>query len=588
MNSLSGRYILIFLAILVIPVFVLGILLDTRYYRQLKNSALAKNQELTDRIGVSLDTEIVQIQILSAGLINDLNFLDSCERYMAAVGSEASHSAAIGIEAHLDSFFRYTSRIGIIYLSFPGRPAFYYQNYPVTRSREFGADDLLNAARENPGVNQTLSDLFGVNPAGIDRPMLSIAVSPSSTNTRDGLEAMLLSFRLPLLDDIHSAGIHGGDTTVLTDGRGGILLASGPPLPSDIGVLDDLDVDLLETGSPLRAGRRRSRGTYLVTSASFESTDWRLYRILDYNRFVRPLLRSRSVTYVFFVFLSLVFVFYTLVFFRSLLRPLQNIIHRMSLAETGDYTVRVPVDGHGEMAHLATAFNSMITEIRRLTEEGRAREAEKNRYEMEALQYRIHPHFVANTLNSIRIMADAENAPHISEMSVSLMRLITESFNKGGRLISLGDEMMNLESYIHIMKVRFGELIELEFDIPDDLKDQQILKMMLQPIVENSVLHGIRESDRPGLIRIAAGLIGDVLSVSVEDNGAGIPEGELEQLLQVPTANRNRGFTPIGIYNVNRRIMLNYGDGYGLAISSRRGDGTTVILRVPAAQADDE
>lgn len=539
-----------------------------------------RDQELTDQVGASLDNEIAQIQILSAGLINNLQFLDACETYESSTETGTSHTSALDIEAHLSDFFRYTSKIGMIYLLFPEKPFISFQNYPLIGFQEFKSQEYLQPALEKPGINHTIPELFGVNPLVREKPMLSIAVSPSPTNSHDGLEVMLLSFRIPVLSEILVMDRQPGSQVFLADSDGRILLAGEF---GTITGLEDLDLATSEYENPVRT----PHGTYLVSFSQMSSTGWRLYRILDYEQILRPLLRYRRGTYLMFAFLSLVFVIFTFVFFRSLLRPLQTIIGQMSIVETGDYSVQVPVEGHGEMAHLGEAFNRMTSEIGRLTDESLEREAEKNRYEMEALQYRIHPHFVANTLNSIRIMADAEDSPHIAEMSASLMRLITESFNKGGRLITIEDEKISLQSYIHIMKVRFGELIDLRFRLPDKLLSQKILKMMLQPLVENSVLHGIRETDRMGLIEITGALEHEALLIEVIDNGAGIPEDVLAGILENPVDHQTQGFTRIGIHNVHRRIQLNYGEGYGLSIVSRTGKGTTVTLRLPADLVED-
>lgn len=203
MKTLSGRYIAIFLMILVLPVFFARILLDGRYYNKLKDAALTNNQKLTEQMGISLDEEILQIQILSAGLINDLDFLDSSERYVSAGSSDREHLANRELEAHLNTFFRYINKIGEIHLFFENKPRISYQNYPVTGS--LGLEDLsyLEPAKKYPGVNYVVPGLFGVTSKDVGNPLLSIAVSPSSTNTRNGLEVMLLSFKLHCFPSTH-------------------------------------------------------------------------------------------------------------------------------------------------------------------------------------------------------------------------------------------------------------------------------------------------------------------------------------------------------------------------------------------------
>ena len=581
MASLSGRYILIFLLILVLPVFLLGVVLDIRYFSRLRESAIEQMQDLVDQVAGTLDTEISQIQILSAALINNFDFLKTCEDYTAAADDRERNSLRLELDRHLTDVFSYTNKIGTVYLFFPDRELFYYHNYPTNRPVLNVDRTLILPALDRKGINHVIPDLKGVNPVEAERPMLSIAVSPGESYSRHGLEAVIVSFRIGLLDMIDQGrGPAGRASMVVASGDGRVLLAS----PAEAGL-----APAVTAAGGLRDGLvvQDDGSAYLVSSSGIASTDWRVFRAVDYKGFIRPLRRARWFTYVSFGLLSIFFILYTLLFFRGMVRPLRTVIHRMEIVASGDYGAQVPVEGPSEFAALGTAFNRMTSEIRRLTAEAGRKEREKTRYEMEALQYRIHPHFVANTLNSIRLMAEAEGNGHISEMSASLMRLVTESFNEGGRTISLGDEIRNLESYIHIMRVRFGELIDVAYDIPRELESMVILKMLLQPIVENAVLHGIRETDRPGRIAIAAGISEKALSITIEDNGAGADQARLARCLEEPAPSSGRGFTRIGIFNVHRRIQLNYGPEYGLSVESRIGEGTVVTLRLPAEAEGD-
>ncbi len=573
-QSLSATYIRFFLLILVAPVFVAGVALDSVYFSRLKRSAVGQTDALVSQVASALETEINQIRILSASLANNVGFLRACGEFVRTTDDRDRYRLRGEIDEHLADFFNYTNRIGTVYLFFPDRELFYHHNYPTYTTVEYFDRSIYAPALERRARNFLIPDLVGINPIDSVRPLVSIAVSPAGGAAQHGLEAILVSFRASTLDRIHRGeGPAAGAHVVVTDDAGTILVGA----PGSERVLAPL-IGADQTSGVVTAGEGAN---FLVSAARIGRFGWQVYRATDYKSFIRPLQRTRWMTYALFVAMSLLFTAYTRLFFRDMINPLHVVIERMKTVESGDYDAQVPVEGPEEIAQLGEAFNQMTSEVRRLTTEANEREREKNRYEMEALQYRIHPHFVANALNSIRMMAAAADSPHIAEMSTSLMRLVTESFNKGGRYISIEDEVESLRSYIHIMKVRFGELIDLKIDIPRELLPRRILKMLLQPIVENSVLHGIRESNRAGIVEVAARAGSCTLTITVRDNGAGVDPEILGRLLEGPAPESSRGLTRIGLFNVHRRIALNYGEDYGLAVRNAPTGGAEVRLTLP-------
>ncbi|WP_319562219.1 sensor histidine kinase [Marispirochaeta sp.] len=577
--SIGSRYIRFFLFLLVMPVFFFGFLLDLRYSSRLRQAAIVQLQDLTDQIAASLNEEYKRIQILAAALINNNQFLEACRSYAHAVNNKEIYLLHQEIDDHVSAFFNYTNKMGTVYLVFPDQGLYYYQNYPTLHPVTNLNPEIYRSAVEKKGLNCTLSRLIGANPIEPQQPMFTIAVSPMEYSLPLGLEALIVSFRVRVMDEIaNGQGPAARACMALVDDKSDIILSS--PLTRAHHPLETYLTEQLAPSTGALVGIEKG-SSYLVTSAEIPSTGWRLYRAEDYKNFIEPLRRSRRATYLFFGLMSLGFIFYTRLFFKDLINPVAHVIEKMRIVETGDYSVQVPVEGPREIAALGTSFNRMITEVKRLTAETRAKEREKNQYEMEALQYQIHPHFLANTLNSIRLMADAEGSHHICKMSASLMRLVNESFNRGGQLISLEDEVSSLESYVHIMQIRFGELINICYDIPQELKSIQILKMLLQPIIENAILHGIRESENQGRIDLRVRVKNDQLKISIRDNGIGADEETLKGFLTKSAASSNSGFSGIGLYNIYRRIQLNYGTKYGMDIRSRPGEGTEVFLILP-------
>ena len=576
-DTLATRFIKVFALVLVLPVLATEIVIELVYFSRIRDAALEQNQRITLQTAETIETEFRQIQILAAALVNNADFVETCRAFAEATDERVAYELRNEIDGHVNSFFRYTNKIGTVYLFFRDRELYYYRNYPTVGTVPEIDRSLISPAVADRLQNYVIPELVGVNPVDRDRPLLSIAISPDDPAYRAGFEAVLISFRLTVLDLIQQRQ---EPLMAIVDPDGRAVLA-GPAFSAVEGRFT-----WPEGGDAIVSGGDESR--YLVTYATIPSADWRLVHASDYESLMKPLRRMRWITLLALGLLFVSFVVFTLLFFGDLVRPLRQVIERMRVVETGDYRVKVSVGGPTELAQLSSAFNQMTAQIDRLSVEMRAQESEKNRYEMEALQYRIHPHFVANTLNSIRLMAENEASNHIADMSASLMRLVNESFNRGGRMIRLLDEMKSLRSYVHIMKVRFGETFCLTEEIDPVAADLFLLKMLLQPIVENAVLHGIRESNRSGTIRIAAQVEGGTLQLCVEDNGPGIDQEIAEAALAAPSAASSGGVTGIGLYNVHRRILLNYGQSYGIAISGRTGGGTTVSISLPVIENPDD
>lgn len=204
-----------------------------------------------------------------------------------------------------------------------------------------------------------------------------------------------------------------------------------------------------------------------------------------------------------------------------------------------------------------------------------------------SLQSQINPHFLYNTLECIRGQALKEGSDDIAKITQALSRFFRYSISKQKNIVTLADELANVENYVTIQKYRFRDRFSLRIDIPDeeDILDSAIPKLALQPILENAIIHGFADRVTGGLITITGYITNDQLSITVSDNGCGMDHTALERLNEklrnkdVSTGGKNG--TGIGVQNVDRRLKLLFGDTYGLHISSIPGIGTDVELFLP-------
>ena len=267
---------------------------------------------------------------------------------------------------------------------------------------------------------------------------------------------------------------------------------------------------------------------------------------------------------------------------RKMYQPLNKVVSKMDYVATGSLRTRINVDNMGEdFAKLAIGFNSMMDEIEVLMEQVKLEQHQLEQIRFNALQSQIQPHFLYNTLDSITWMIEGERNDEAVFMISQLARLFRISLSKGHTIISIKDELQHAQSYMNIQKVRYKNKFQISFDIAPDILDCCIVKLILQPILENAINYGVREMDDCGEIIVRGSRQKDEILLTVTDNGMGIPEEEVEFLLTDTKRVHKKG-SGVGLVNVNNRIKILFGEQYGLHIESELDEGTTVSIKIPA------
>lgn len=332
----------------------------------------------------------------------------------------------------------------------------------------------------------------------------------------------------------------------------------------------------------------------ILISCPIPGTDWHLFEGSPFSVLLRDSLPLLLTVSTIFLTAIVAAVLLSSLAGRRLLNPFQEIIEQMNPINDGNLNQRISPQKYNELNILVNHFNHMMERIQKLVEANANYAEEKRLLEMETLQSQINPHFLYNSLTTIRWMAAMARAENVCQALFALGNIIRPVFSQPGIFWSLETEQTFVENFIDIMDYRFGIKTEHTFDIPESLFALPVLRFILQPIVENFFQHGLQaciDAGQPGSIRIRAEQGLQWLDLYVQDNGAGIEENLLAQLnerLQNGAADSvSSDFkTGIGLANVNRRILLQYGKGSGLFIWSRAGHGTTVRIRMGISSDD--
>lgn len=323
---------------------------------------------------------------------------------------------------------------------------------------------------------------------------------------------------------------------------------------------------------------------YYVQCRELSSPGWYVASILPAKDIYQPgnMLSSKMLLIVAVVTILAYLVAYFLS--RSTLDRLSLLSKTMETVENGDTAIRLESSGDDEVAQLIRSFNQMMDQMDTLMEEKVEYGRQIKNLELKALQAQINPHFLYNSLDLINCTAINHNVPEISKMVNSLGKFYRLSLSKGKETIPLRDEIKHVQLYLEIQNMRFDNRIQVEWNLDPAADDCQIIKIILQPLIENAVIHGIFEKPtKSGKLTVSTCRSNDGIRIVIQDDGVGMDEETRLINFSTPVSgaisDTKGGY---GVRNIHDRIKLAYGEAYGLSCSSVIGQGTTVTVYIPA------
>lgn len=273
-----------------------------------------------------------------------------------------------------------------------------------------------------------------------------------------------------------------------------------------------------------------------------------------------------------------------LIMYHSITRPLNDLSKAMKTAQDRNFEIQLPNDRKDEIGQLTESFNYMVNKINLLIKEVYQEKLAQKSAEIEALQAQINPHFLYNTLDSINWMLIDRGETDISEIIVSLGKLMQYCIDTDNALVTLEEEYQYIQDYLCIQKNRLEDRLQYVMEIEDEIKQLLVPKLILQPLVENSIKHAIEPYEKQGHILIRSYMSGGKIHISVQDNGKGMTPAQIQMILQPDKRTGER--TGIGVRNVARRLKLFFGEDSELKIESEKGSGTTMTIIIPATESE--
>lgn len=319
-----------------------------------------------------------------------------------------------------------------------------------------------------------------------------------------------------------------------------------------------------------------------VVTKTVGYTGWKLVGVIKGTGISLNMLKTRLfIVFVILLIIFIVIIINSYISFR-VTNPIRELEKSVKELEEGNLDADIYMGGSYEVQHLGKSVQDMKFRIKGLMQDIVNEHEEKRKSEFDSLQAQINPHFLYNTLDIIVWQIENEKQSEAVHTVTALARFFRLSLGKGKNIVTVKDEIDHVRNYLMIQHMRFKNKFDYEFDVAEDVLELPSLKLMLQPLVENAIYHGMEFMDGDGLIVVKAWREENELYLSVADNGLGMTEDKVEMILTGESTSGNGRGSGIGVKNVNERIKLYFGEAYGLTIDSEPDEGTTVIIHLPA------
>lgn len=341
---------------------------------------------------------------------------------------------------------------------------------------------------------------------------------------------------------------------------------------------EKIDLVMHADSEVVTSGRGSNARIYALSRS--EKTGWTVVGCMNTAELTRDSRKAQRLYLLTAILLVVISLLMSNVIARNITLPIQKLRDSMARVQEGDFSAAdVEVSSKNEIGSLTTSFNVMTHRIQELMEQNVHEQEQKRKSELKALQSQINPHFLYNTLDSIIWMAEGRKNEEVVLMTASLARLLRQSISNEDEEVSVSQEIEYVRSYLTIQKMRYKDKLEFQIEVEPEMRSVQIVKLVLQPVVENAIYHGLKYKESKGLLKVRAYVEKENAVIEIADNGVGMDEETLGHIFEKHKVNYHSN--GVGVYNVQKRLKLYYGSDYGITYESSRGKGTTARITIP-------
>ena len=590
-KKLFNKIFLFYSIVIVLSLIALSFLITSNLMQTLKDKEISTNKQVLDKISLRLNQKyysslscIQQLYANTAAYSDLVYFLSNeYDKYIENrldIYSNSESSQLIKFQTYFDAYYSNDKDINSIILYSKKKKTFYAicdKNGP----RLFYFSPEVYKLMDNLLSNniEPVTSFYQNNLLSPDSSQIYSTISGiNDPETLKNIGIIIINYKINNIYNNNSSSDKKGDFLILTK-KGDVLFDSskryyGRKYPYFALIKESQEPLMLEKKSYVNIIRDPSSG--IITLG-----------ILPQDIIIsitKPVRNTIFIITFLFIIVSLILT-YTII--QAFSRRIKLITHGMETLKKGNLTSRIPVGRtDDELTQIAINFNSMCDSLDDYIKRVYLSEINQKNAELLALQSQINPHFLYNTLEVIRMKAVSTGAANIGEMIYSLAALFRDTV-KGETFITISEELEHCKLYLQLFKIRYEDRLKFDIKISEEFLNYGIVKFTLQPVIENYVIHGIRQESDNNIIQISVIPDEEDLIFTIVDNGTGIKKHDFEELKR--TLNENPSYTAksIGLPNVNGRLKMLYGTKYGLDIQSEFGKGTVVNIRIPAKKKEE-
>ncbi|OGO79534.1 MAG: hypothetical protein A2Y23_09710 [Clostridiales bacterium GWB2_37_7] len=570
-NSLRVKLGIIAIVLIAIPIIAISYTYSRTVKEIIKNKYTETAIQSVYETGEKLNFILEDIQEFSTVIISDsqlLEMLDNKSSYKV----EAFNSV-------LRSFITSRDDIEVIDLVMEDAYSYYSVGAKKTNRMERLSKQLNNSSGQ-PLWLPTKIEEIEILSSKFKKDYFTLARKIINFNTLENYGYLLIDLEEVILEQAYTGLKDNENVEVfISDDQGNVISHTDKSKIGSTIMFEPYAKEVLADKSGHSYVQYKTDIGKVAIYSTIENNGWKIIKTISTDYLYSEINNIQKYFIVGGLIYGLVIILYILFFSFGYTEPMMRMMSVIKRVEQGDLTARTEVKSNDEVGQLGHSLNNMIAEMQILIDKLVKEEQEKKEVELEALHAQINPHFLYNTLNTIKWMAKIQGNTGISKAITALVKLLRISTNLGRDMISLREEIDYVMNYVVIQKLRFSKVVNIVYHIDESCMELSVPKLILQPIVENSFIYGMEEEQHDLNIELKAYIKDNILVIEIHDDGPGIEEEVLKNILT--NATDKTRFSKVGLNNVNQRIKLYCGNDYGLEIEAELGIGTLVFVKLP-------
>ncbi|MFP7296832.1 sensor histidine kinase [Neobacillus niacini] len=571
--SIRVKLLFYFIVIIILCISTLSILGGNIYKKSMEEEANAYTDQMLKQVWNTIESTIQENDNVMYYLANESSVKEFMEQQTTT--EEMTNTVKEQIQVYQQ---RHPEIAGLVIVNQHDQ---FISNEMIRVSRDSLIEETwYKKAVESPEKIQLISNPIGRNLKNQFsyqvNNVLSLVKAVENPLTKEVSGVILIDLKLDFIKNvIESIKIGKSGFIFITDTDGNVVYS-----PVNSTVYHIHPSWMAENTSP-PIEREIDNHKFQIIYNTIPDINWKIAGVFSLDETTKVVSKVQGYTLIIAIVTLLIGSMMSLFFASTITNPVKKLMDLMGKVEEGRFDLRFKAKYEDEIGQLGNSYNKMIQQVEKLIELVYQEQKSKREAELKILQAQIKPHFLYNTLDTIQWMAQEYKASKIVEIVNALTTLFRIGLNKGNEFITVEEEIEHVKSYLIIQMTRYESKIEYEIEMDEEVKKYQVLKLTLQPLVENAIYHGIRNRRGKGKITIRITKKNDVLELTVHDTGIGIEEEHLNELnhaLETMSDERKKGY---GLFNVNERIKLTHGSQFGIGIESEYQKGTTIIASLP-------